>query len=727
MKINQILMIIIIIMDLTYDSWWLEEVKEHYRLFKFSASIIFSMFSLLSISGIIINSSNNVEGIPTKYLISFIITLASLLALMWYMHTHFNNICLGIAFISIECVNIGFSYISNKTLKDHTPLLCIGSTVVTLLFQIGFVKSLKFSFLITLKHLFIWYTSRLLFGDISAHFPISYMGHIAITVHIMINEYIKRKKSYEKYHIIKKLELTQRNLKTILDSFPDGLIVLNNDLSIVYSNKKILEFMNCKSECLENILKNIKYIENRRYYFSNTDNDMLINDIEHSKDFEIGKECSLGLSSKFNQMYNWKLKKVLWEDSESILLTCVNITKTIQLEKTHAENNSKVSIIKSFSHELRTPISAVMHYIDLSLESKCLSKEVHKYLKYASISSKQLFSQINDIIDLSNILCDKFKIMKQTFNLRQWVTENLEIFQVLAEEKNIKFSIIIDELLPVEIHTDPYRLKQVAYCFINNSLKFTFNGVIKILLTLTADNLLKFQFIDSGIGITKERAQHLLDFLSGNTTAYDSGIGLYISKLILEHIGKDKIILQSALGKGTEFSFNVDIQTKYSIKTLYEINDMTLEENLNLCPIRLFETTNLHQENSEILIVDDIELNRKILISILKDLRPNYLEAENGQEAVEIIKRMNSKNNHVKVVIMDCNMPVMDGLEATRRIKAMEASKTIYKSPKIIAYTTNSSEDDITMCYKCGMSYCLIKPSTPSEIIETVKYYLKNH
>ena len=714
-------------MDITYDSWWLEEVKDHYQLFKFSAGIIFSLASLLSTSAIVINSSKSVEGIPTKYLLPFLIVLACIFMLMWYLRTHFNKICLGIAFALIECLNIGFCLLTNNTLKDQTPLLCIGSTVLTLLFQIGFVKDLKLAFLISVKHLFLWYTSRILTGDISVHFPLSYTGQIAIIVYIMSSEYIKRKKSYEKYHIIKKLEYTKRNLQTILDNFPDGLIVLNDQLSIIYSNQKILEIMNCNGDNLEKSLKNIAYIDNRRNYLAQTDNNLLISDIENSKYFEIGKECSLGLSNISNQIYNWKLKKILWEDSDCILLTCFNITKTIELEKIYAENNSKISLIKSFSHELRTPISAVMHYIDLSIESKCLSPEIYKNLNYASISSKQLFSQINDIIDLSNILCKKFQIIKQRFNLRDWITENLEIFQLLAEEKKIVFSIIIDKLLPIEIYTDSNRLKQVVYCFINNSLKYTFNGVIKIILTLNSDSTLRFQFIDTGIGIHPERKAHLLEFLSGNINTYVSGIGLYVSKFILEYIGNGKIILQSVVGQGTEFSFIVDIQSNYSIKNNLEVNDSRQEQNCNLNSFKLFDNRNLHQANHEILIVDDIELNRKILISVLKDLRPYYLEAENGQEAVDIVKKMNRNNVFIKVIIMDCNMPVMDGLEATRQIKAMETNKVIYKSPKIIAYTTNSSEDDILMCYESGMSDCLIKPSTPSVILEKVKYYLENY
>ena len=558
----------------------------------------------------------------------------------------------------------------------------------------------------------------MLSGEILFHFPTTITGHMSVIVCVIVSEYLKRKNRYEKYQIRKELELTQRNLQTILDSFPDGLVVLNNDLMIVYNNHKILQFMNCGSQNLIKVLKNITYIDNRRNYLGETNNNLLMRDIENSRYFEIGKECILGLSDISNQIYKWKLKKVLWEGSESILLTCLNITKAIELEKKYVADSLKTSIIKSFSHELKTPISEILKNINLSIESNHISKEVYKYLQFASIYSKQLFSQVNNILDLSNILCEKFNVIKESFNLRDWVSENLENFKLIAEEKNISFDIYIDKMLPSEIYTDSNRLKQVIYCFINNSLKFTFKGKIKISLKLTGDFRMKFEIIDTGTGIQNEKKTHLLQLFSGTSKAYDSGIGLYVSKLILGYIGCDKIFLQSTVGYGTEFSFAVDIKLNQARRKYSKNNNASCEESLN--PL------NINKENYDILIVDDNELSRKMLISTLKGLRPMYLEAENGQEAVEIIKRFNDQNKHIKVIIMDIDMPIMDGWEASRAIKDMERKKIIDKPPHIIGYMTYSSEEDIDMCYQCGMSYCLTKPITPTAIFKIIKYYLKH-
>ena len=119
----------------------------------------------------------------------------------------------------------------------------------------------------------------------------------------MVIEYLKRKKRYEAYQIRKKLEYTQINLQTILDCFPDGLIVLNNSLSIVYSNHKILKILNCSNESLLNDLKNVSYIDDKRKYSEKADNNLLISDIENRMHIDIGEECILGLSEISNQIY----------------------------------------------------------------------------------------------------------------------------------------------------------------------------------------------------------------------------------------------------------------------------------------------------------------------------------------------------------------------------------------------------------------------------------------
>ena len=258
-------------------------------------------------------------------------------------------------------------------------------------------------------------------------------------------------------------------------------------------------------------------------------------------------------------------------------------------------------------------------------------------------------------------------------------------------------------------------------------MKFTFKGFIKVFISMETENYIKFQISDSGIGIPEERKSQLLNFFSNAEKNYNIGLGLYVSKMILSFLGDYHITLKSTLGEGTEFSFILPIKDKNSLLNSSSALDMCIDENCIKKIIPRFDVHTIDPMNYDVLIVDDIEINRKILISILKEQHLKVLEANNGREAVQIVKDMDAQEKIIKVIIMDCNMPIMDGWQASKIIRDMEDSKEIKKSPIIIGYTAYSSSEDIDLCYESGMNIYLVKPSAPPEILETVKCCLENY
>ena len=290
----------------------------------------------------------------------------------------------------------------------------------------------------------------------------------------------------------------------------------------------------------------------------------------------------------------------------------------------------------------------------------------------------------------------------------------------------MKFGITIDEAAPNTIFTDSNRLTQILYSFINNSLKFTEKGSINLKIIPKNASILKFILTDTGIGIPNERLSQLKSFFSTSNQSLLLGVGLYINKLLLHKIGTSKIKVKSKIGNGTKFSFLIDIDESQpsSSDSLYE--DPTIDENIKERFIRLFETKKFHNTHYDILVVDDVEINRKIVISILKNKNLKILEAWNGQNAVDIVKDADRVGSKIKVVIMDLNMPIMDGWEATKIIKNLSLNREIKFNPIIVGYSAFSSDDDITKCYECGMSTYLMKPSSPETILKTVEYYLNN-
>ena len=241
---------------------------------------------------------------------------------------------------------------------------------------------------------------------------------------------------------------------------------------------------------------------------------------------------------------------------------------------------------------------------------------------------------------------------------------------------------------------------------------------------MNKDFNLKFRLTDTGIGIPDERLTQIISFFSSSNQSSQLGIGLYISKLLLDKIGNPQVRVKSKIGNGTKFSFLIYIKDPSPLAQNVVYDDPSINENVDTRSIRLFETKSLHNTQYDILIVDDVEMNRKIIISILKNKKLKILEAFNGQHAVDIIKDVDRAGSKIKVVIMDLNMPIMDGWGASKIIKNLSLDREIKFSPVMIAYTAFSSEDDITKCYECGMSTYLLKPSSPETIQKTIDYYL---
>ena len=286
-----------------YDSWWLEEVKEHYKLYKHLSTLFLLSITAHIIYAATIGSEKCFENIPFEFTIFYYTVTCLFTILLWYMGTNFNESCLKLAFLKGEFFNFCFCAASYTVAKDQVIILCIASTVHTLAFQLGFIKDLRFAFVILIKHHFAWYTYRIFSGEIPAHFPTTHTGHLSVLICVMVVEFLKRKNRFEAYQIRKKFEYTQRNLQTILDSFPDGLIVLNNSLSIVYKNHKILKILNCCNESLLNSLTSVSYSDDKRNYLRETDSNLLIRDIEKRIHMKAEEECILGLSEISNQIY----------------------------------------------------------------------------------------------------------------------------------------------------------------------------------------------------------------------------------------------------------------------------------------------------------------------------------------------------------------------------------------------------------------------------------------
>jgi len=381
------------------------------------------------------------------------------------------------------------------------------------------------------------------------------------------------------------------------------------------------------------------------------------------------------------------------------------VEEEMQKSKALAEESakSKSDFIANMSHELRTPLGAIIGFTDL-LKKTNLSLQQKEYLDAISGSGNSLLSIINDILDLSKLDAGKFIIESIPFN----VTDLLQSVQVMllskAKKKKLELACTVDVRINSYVLGDPMRLTQILINLIGNAIKFTEKGGVFVdcRLVSTAQNVLLLQFSirDTGIGIPEDKTANIFDrFIQADsniTRRYGgTGLGLAITKQLVE-LQEGSIRLLSGEGKGTEFIFTMP----------FAISDVEL-------------STTLHKEMPEelhfgaiqkILVVDDNLFNQKLAANILENNGFTVTVVDNGSKALELLKTAN-----FDLILMDIQMPVMDGYQATQLIR-----EDLYINTPVIAMTAHALAGEKEKCIQAGMNDYLSKPFKEKDLLEKI-------
>jgi PAS domain S-box-containing protein len=382
------------------------------------------------------------------------------------------------------------------------------------------------------------------------------------------------------------------------------------------------------------------------------------------------------------------------------------LEKELEKAKEMAESAAwaKELFLANMSHEIRTPLNVIIGMIR-ELNREELSDQQSYFVHQSEAAAKHLLTIVNNILDMAKIESGELDIYEKPIQLDTLVRDIHKIFLNQARHKNIDFDLTVDSTIAMYLNGDGVRVRQVLINLIGNAIKFTEEGYVKLKLKLIDDDpkvqTLRIEVKDSGIGMSEEFIAHLFDKFSqeentANRKFDGTGLGMAISRDLVRLMGGE-LMVESKKGKGTHCWFDLKLSKadQFSGDLFLDSADINEES----------------KKDIQILLVEDNEMNRFIAIQTLKQLNVGLAEATNGREAVEILKR-----ERFDLVLMDIQMPEMDGVEATDRIR-----RELGLEMPIIALTANAFKHDIQRYLNIGMNDFITKPYEEEVFLKKVK------
>jgi PAS domain S-box-containing protein len=520
--------------------------------------------------------------------------------------------------------------------------------------------------------------------------------------------------SIEKETITREYSYSEMFYRMLVQSADDGISFYDRDWNLKYANGAFYSMIGLTREQY-NALNGSEIVHPDDVVYEKSRTEAL----QKNGFFE----TELRLKHKDGHYVNLSTRSVTVKNENADIIGALTISRDItSLKKVHEElvkanvdaeasNRLKSSFLANISHEIRTPLNSVVGFANLLLANDLTNDVKEEYIEHINHNSEKLLQIIGDIIDLSRLESSQIEITYEEASVNSIVNEIVEDARKIIK-RNEK-SIIINVMNMLEengdlIFTDRIWLKRVLNHLMDNAVKFTLEGSVRLSYAKENENLV-FRIKDTGIGINKENLDHIFEEfrqeIDGHHRPFEGlGVGLTLAKEVIERMG-GKIFVQSEKGVGSEFSFSIPFRPAGGSTRLRSKNTVSEPQNFQF-----------NWSNKTCLLVDD---NKDVLLYLnrtLADTGINTLSARSGIEAIEIVKSMPG----IDVVLLDMQMPEMNGIEATKEIRK------IRKDIPIIAQTAFIFEDDKDIILEAGCDACLIKPIRKDHLLTVMSSFLKS-